>query len=230
LALFLAAFPVLGNTLSLPAAGASGSVFARCFPDEPCTPEEFGAAQDNFSFGGDGSGQATINGPAGVTSDGAQVQTTFDFGGNGIDENVNLEVSAFADLTIEAESGGSLQAADSFDHPFSVDTPSVLQLIGCAQFEGGPGIGLQLTGPGGTLFSGGPDVNQYFDLQPGFYELSGYVDIDEEFVGGFFEPPTIPGFGDLSVSAEIVPEPRWISFLAALLLPFFLGLRRIARG
>jgi hypothetical protein len=232
-ALSLLALRCLGDTLppGFPGVpGASGSVLSACYG---CGAPD---GQD-FSFSGTGSGQATATNERGaVISEGAQVQQTITLGTNGIDESVDLQISTFADISQgELYQYGQLQASENFDDQFTLDTPSVLHLTGSLglDFNGfddylvPDDIRFELDGPGGTVFqNSGGNFNVYLDLQPGVYYLFGYIQMSGAVAGALDEAQSLTGVGDLSVSVDIVPEPRWTSLLPALLLPFLPGLRR----
>jgi hypothetical protein len=107
---------------------------------------------------------------------------------------------------------------------FDLSTGSFVQLTGSLAMSHFHEGGIQLSGPGGVLFSEFTDAtpNLQLFLQPGHYSLSFFqtaVTVDAIFASCSPLSPTcsFQRFANLSLDVALVPEPRWTAIVPAIL-------------
>jgi hypothetical protein len=213
----------------------SGTMFISCATVPPggiCSPPSFGGASNAFSFDDPGTSTASLNltksGQASATADGRTISANAE--GH---EIVDVTASGFSmDMHIlgqvvwpvGSQFVGNATASETYTLAFDLSTGSFVQLTGSLASSFPPDVSLQLSGPGGVLFSETTDAttNLLLFLQPGHYSLSYSADVMA--IDGRCNPFSPPcsfqntSFANLSLNAALVPEPCWTAIVPAILL------------
>lgn len=207
----------------------SGTMAINCFGVPPggiCLPS------NAFTFDDPGTSTASLNltksGQASATagdrtiSANAEGHEIVDVTASGF--SMDMHILSQVVFPVGAQFSGTAKASETYTLAFDLSTGSFVQLTGSLASSFPPDVSLQLSGPGGVLFSETTDAttNLLLFLQPGHYSLSYSADVMA--IDGRCNPFSPPcsfqntSFANLSLNAALVPEPCWTAIVPAILL------------